>query len=191
MPHLELLFPYKIYLSFPEAQASEPQATETQPQSTQQQTPAEVSEKEPPPQPQKPSKEESDSSMMTLSEGGASGFGMSSATFNVDDFTGAAHMSYPISVPPARGGLAPQLSLNYSSSGGNGWLGVGWDLSMGFIQRRGPRKGVPKYDDTDVFELQLGGAPQELVPIGGGEYRLRNEGAYLKIKYSSGNYWEV
>jgi RHS repeat-associated protein len=114
-------------------------------------------------------------------------------SFKVDDFTGAAHVSFPIAVPPARGGLAPQLSLNYSSSGGNGWLGVGWDLSVGFIQRRGPRKGVPKYNDTqDVFELQLGGAPQELVPIGGGEYRLKIEGAYLKIRYySAGNYWEV
>jgi hypothetical protein len=102
-------------------------------------------------------------------------------------------MRYPIQVPPARAGLSPKLSINYSSSGGNGWLGVGWDLSMGFIQRRGPRKSVPKYNDTiDLFELNLGGASQELVPIGSGEYRLRIEGAYLKIKYySSGNYWEV
>jgi len=102
-------------------------------------------------------------------------------------------LSYPLAVPPARGGLAPQISLSYSSSGGNGWLGVGWDLSLGYIQRRGPRKGVPKYNDTeDVFELTLGGAPQELVPIGGNAYRLRIEGAYLKIQYyTSGNFWAV
>ena len=77
---------------------------------------------------------------------------------------------------------------------GNTWLGIGWDLSAGFIQRRGPRKGIPTYNDTlDVFELQLDGeAPQQLVSIGDGEYRLRIEGTYLKIKYySSGNYWEV
>jgi YD repeat-containing protein len=115
-----------------------------------------------------------------------------SVSFTVDDFTGAAHLSYPISVPPARAGLSPQISISYSSSGGNGWLGVGWDLAAGgYIQRRGPRKGVPKYDSTDVFELSLGGAPQELVSIGNNEYRLRIEGAYLKIVRYAGNYWQV
>jgi RHS repeat-associated protein len=111
----------------------------------------------------------------------------------VDDFSGAAHLSYPIVVPPGRSGLSPQLSLNYSSTGVNGWLGVGWDIPVGSIQRRGPRKGVPKYNDTnDVFELNLGGASQELVPIGGDEYRLKIEGALLKVKYySTGNYWEL
>jgi RHS repeat-associated protein len=117
----------------------------------------------------------------------------SPVSFTVDDFTGAAHLSYPIAVPPARGGLAPQLALNYSSSAGNGWIGVGWDLNLGYIQRRGPRKAVPTYDDTkDVFELNLGGGPQELIPIGGNAYRLRIEGAYLEIQYyTSGNYWTV
>jgi len=115
------------------------------------------------------------------------------ASLKVDEFTGAAHMSYPIVVPPGRSGLSPQLSINYTSTGGNGWLGVGWDLPVGYIQRRGPRKAVPKYDDTkDVYELNLGGSSQELVPIGSDEYRLRIEGALLKIKYNlSGNYWEV
>jgi hypothetical protein len=70
-------------------------------------------------------------------EGGASASGAAagetgpSVSFSVDDFSGSAHLSYPIAVPPARGGLAPQLSLGYNSSGGNGWIGVGWDLSVG------------------------------------------------------------
>jgi hypothetical protein len=193
IPHLELLLPYKIHFSLPEAQASEPQATETQPQTTQPQAPTEASDNEPSSQPQEIPKEESASSMTTLSGGGASEMGGSSVSFKVDDFSGAAHLSYPLVVPPGRNGLNPNLSLNYLSAGGNGWLGVGWDLSVGFIQRRGVRKGVPKYDSTDLFEIQLGGgSPQELLPIGGDEYRLRIEGVYLKIKYdSSGNYWEL
>ncbi|OGP77592.1 MAG: hypothetical protein A2V86_17690, partial [Deltaproteobacteria bacterium RBG_16_49_23] len=194
MPHLELLFPYRFHFHPPKAEAAEAQTTDSQADSPQETAPTGTGEQGTPPSASSPEKPgEQPESVTSSSPSDALSPQISQASFKVDDFTGAAHMSYPITVPPARGGLAPQLSLNYSSSGGNGWLGVGWDLSVGFIQRRGPRKGVPKYDDTkDVFELQLGGAPQELVPIGGGEYRLRIEGAYLKIiYYSSGNYWVV
>ena len=118
------------------------------------------------------------------------------ASFQVDNFVGSARENYPILVPPARGGLSPKLSLNYNSSGGNGWLGLGWDLSIGFIQRKGVRKGVPKYNDTDVFEINLDGTLNELVHFQDGtgyrDYRLRIEGAYLKIRYyTSTKHWEV
>jgi hypothetical protein len=42
---------------------------------------------------------------------------------------GAATITIPIQVPRGVGGLEPQLSLNYSSSAGNGLLGIGWTLS--------------------------------------------------------------
>ena len=48
--------------------------------------------------------------------------------FRVDE-SGAAIYSVPISVPAGTAGAAPQLSLNYSSHGGNGLLGRGWSLS--------------------------------------------------------------
>lgn len=41
---------------------------------------------------------------------------------------GAATISIPIQVPRGIGGMEPQLSLNYSSAGGNGLLGIGWWL---------------------------------------------------------------
>jgi hypothetical protein len=49
--------------------------------------------------------------------------------------TGTAATSIPIAVPPGRQGLQANISLNYNSGGQNGWLGVGWSLDMGAIQR--------------------------------------------------------
>lgn len=46
---------------------------------------------------------------------------------------GTAELSYPIEIPDGRG-IQPDLSLAYSSGGGNGWVGVGWDISVGSIE---------------------------------------------------------
>ena len=46
---------------------------------------------------------------------------------------GDAGLSYPIDLPRGRLGIQPDLSISYNSSGGNGWLGLGWDLSAGAI----------------------------------------------------------
>ncbi|GAA4736631.1 hypothetical protein GCM10023263_93880 [Phytohabitans rumicis] len=53
--------------------------------------------------------------------------------------------SYPLSVPPAPGGLVPELALGYSSgavdgqtlarNGQTSWIGEGWDLQTGYIER--------------------------------------------------------
>lgn len=58
--------------------------------------------------------------------------------------TGAATYSVPIEVPPGRNGIAPNLTLRYNSYQKNGWIGVGWDLDMGAIQRS-TKRGV-NYD---------------------------------------------
>jgi len=50
--------------------------------------------------------------------------------------------------------LTPNLALTYDSSGGNGWVGVGWSLDgVGLIERASPGKGAPRYNATDVFLL--------------------------------------
>jgi RHS repeat-associated protein len=196
MPNYELLFPYKIHFGLPEAEAAET-TEQTQAQAADTSVKAE-SEASRTTATTESVSTNSTGTTATTSEGssgdiGSSGQTSPTASFKVDDFTGAAHLSYPIAIPPARSGLSPQLSLNYVSSGGNGWIGVGWGLSVGSIQRKGPRRGVPKYNNTnDVYELNIGGAPQELVPIGNDEYRLKIEGAYFKVQYySAGNYWMV
>lgn len=43
--------------------------------------------------------------------------------------SGALTYSVPIPLPPGRGKLAPQLSLNYNSQSGSGIAGYGWSLS--------------------------------------------------------------
>jgi RHS repeat-associated protein len=68
-----------------------------------------------------------------------------SATWQVSAQTGDFTWSYPLRVPPAPGGLEPELALSYSSSAVDGrtsatnnqasWIGDGWDLSPGFVER--------------------------------------------------------
>jgi hypothetical protein len=106
-------------------------------------------------------------------------------------FTGAFAYTYPLQVPNGRNGMHPELALVYNSQAGNGWLGVGWDLSVGSIQRS-TVKGVPTYDDAlDKFTFILAGQSEELVPVGVGsdgsgaykEYRAQIESAFLRFRY--------
>jgi hypothetical protein len=54
-----------------------------------------------------------------------------------DSIAGSASHSYPISLPPGRNGLTPNLPLSYSSGQGSNvsTVGYGWDVSIPFIQR--------------------------------------------------------
>ncbi len=63
-----------------------------------------------------------------------------------DKFSGAFSYAIPIKVPPGRGGLEPRLTLLYRSTNSHSWLGQGWDLNPGRIERS-TRNGVPKYDN--------------------------------------------
>ncbi len=60
---------------------------------------------------------------------------------------GTANLSYPIEVPPGRNNLQPNVAVQYNSSGGNGWMGLGWDIPMQAITID-TRWGVPRYDST-------------------------------------------
>ncbi|MCP2353298.1 RHS repeat-associated protein [Nonomuraea thailandensis] len=69
-----------------------------------------------------------------------------SASWDVSAHTGDFTWSYPLRVPPAPGGLEPGLTLGYASSVVDGrtstannqtsWVGEGWDLSAGFVERQ-------------------------------------------------------
>ena len=105
--------------------------------------------------------------------------------------TGAATYSIPIEVPPGRGNIAPNLSLTYNSYSGNSWVGVGWNLDMGAIQRS-TKHGLDygKADYVAVVQNSI----SEIVPRpdwGSGLYSNKIEGVFLKYHLTSGNAWEV
>jgi hypothetical protein len=94
---------------------------------------------------------------------------------------GAARLSYPIAVPPGRRGMAPDLTIDYNSGGGNGALGVGWRLSLPVIQRS-TRNGL-HYNGTS-FEHD----GDDLVPRldwGNGYYGARREVHFSKYQMTS------
>src|SRR5579859_6486857 len=76
---------------------------------------------------------------------------------------GGASISYPIEVPAGRAHLQPQLAISYSSGGGDGWLGTGWDLSVPSIGID-TRWGVPRFDAQNETETySMGG--EQLSPV--------------------------
>ena len=111
-------------------------------------------------------------------------------SFQPDLFTGRATTAIPIVVPPGRRGLAPTLALSYASSSRNGPVGVGWSLEVGAIERS-TKRGVPTYDGSDTFTLQMGGVHSELVKIPDGTYRLKDEGLFLKVEDLGVSGWQV
>ncbi len=112
-------------------------------------------------------------------------------SFQPDLFTGRATTSIPIAVPPGRKGIQPSLALSYSSSSRNGWLGVGWGLDLGYIERS-TKNGVPKYDSSDTYAFMFQGVASDLVQIPDLTYRAKDEGLFLRFENKgSPNGWEV
>jgi RHS repeat-associated protein len=114
--------------------------------------------------------------------------------------TGDATLSYPLQTPAGRAGVQPELALRYDSSGGNGWAGVGWDVSLPAITIE-TRWGVPRYDaglETETYLL----AGQQLTPLAHRSapvartaekvFHTRVEGEFAKIVRhgaSPADYW--
>ncbi|WP_235594082.1 SpvB/TcaC N-terminal domain-containing protein [Leptospira interrogans] len=109
---------------------------------------------------------------------------------------GTVNLSYPIVTPSGRAGVEPKLSLTYSSTGGDGWLGVGWSLGLGSITRT-PEYGALWYDARDTFTWN----GTKLVKVAGsttnenGTYRPEITSEDLVVlrlsNIESGGVWEV
>ncbi|MFC1546677.1 toxin TcdB middle/N-terminal domain-containing protein, partial [bacterium] len=114
-------------------------------------------------------------------------------------YTGAFTYTYPIEVPSGRCGIQPDLKLVYNSNNGNGWLGIGWDLSAGGAIYRNTKNGIPEYSTNDTYIFSLHGATQELVMWDDGTdetgyfrgYQARIEtGGFIRFRhYTSSNIW--
>ena len=114
--------------------------------------------------------------------------------------TGDAYLAYPIETPPGRGGMQPQLSIAYNSGGANGWMGLGWNLTLPTVAID-TRWGVPRYDPGKETETYLLNGSQ-LTPLAHrGElvdrsaekvFQERIEGAFNRIvRHGTAptNYW--
>jgi len=69
--------------------------------------------------------------------------------------TGNASLGYPLNLPAGRNGMQPQVAIGYNSGGGNGWLGLGWNVQMPSVSID-TRWGVPRYDtinETETYTL--------------------------------------
>ena len=113
--------------------------------------------------------------------------------------SGTANLAYPIGIPAGRQGMQPALAVAYSSGGGNGWMGIGWDIGVPVITVE-TRWGVPRYDPLLESEGYLLNGQQLVTKdtqgryeplIHRGDWRARKsgdvrfytrvEGAFLKI----------
>lgn len=106
-----------------------------------------------------------------------------SASVQPDLFTGALTTSVPLLVPPGRHGMQPTLALAYESSAGNDWVGMGWKLGLGAVERQ-TRFGVD-YSAHD-YTLGVNGIAGDLVPAPSPapstEYRLKIEGPFVRVQ---------
>ncbi|MFT7873096.1 MULTISPECIES: RHS repeat-associated core domain-containing protein [Amycolatopsis] len=140
-----------------------------------------------------------------------------SATWEVAAHTGDFSWSYPLRVPPAPGGLEPSLALSYRSSAVDGrtsvsnnqpsWIGEGWDLWPGFIERT---YGACVDDDASTGDLcwksdnataaYNGGGGMLICCDGDKKWRAKNDdGARIERVFDGGvqngdddhEYWKV
>jgi hypothetical protein len=121
-----------------------------------------------------------------------------------DLFTGSFAYSIPIEAAPARNGSEPDLALTYSSSGENGWCGVGWNLEIGYIERN-TKDGIPvrwdnqtppspmaEYDDSKGFVFNLFGRQGKLILFSGNEFRPEIDEHFMRfILNTTANRWEL
>ena len=108
--------------------------------------------------------------------------------------SGSAEYSIPIEIPPGTAGVQPELSLNYSSQGRNGLLGVGWSIGGLSVIHRCPATLVKDgfidgidFDSNDRFCLD----GQPLIAVTGTygadltEYKTELDGFSKIVSYDS------
>jgi RHS repeat-associated protein len=144
-----------------------------------------------------------------------------SASWQVSAQTGDFTWSYPLRVPPAAGGLEPDLALSYASSAVDGrtsatnnqasWVGDGWDLSPGFVERTygacaeddmggttPPKVGDLCWRSDNATASYNGGGGELICCDGAGRWRARSDdGARIERLTGAGNgddngeYWKI
>jgi RHS repeat-associated protein len=133
-----------------------------------------------------------DPTKLSLPKGPASVEGLG-RSFEPSLASGTASYGIEVKLPPAVGGFSPRLSLDYDSAGGVSELGMGWKLGGVPRIRRRIEEGLPRFDDSDSFELSGLGTPCELLEVSPRVFRLRYEdGSFVRVQRSAdGGQWEA
>jgi RHS repeat-associated protein len=106
--------------------------------------------------------------------------------------SGTASFGVDIAVPPAANGFSPKLSLDYDAGGGVSELGLGFRLGGLPSIRRRTENGLPRFDDTDAFELSGVGIPCDLLEMSDGYFRPQYESSFTRVERGSdGKSWEA
>jgi RHS repeat-associated protein len=127
-------------------------------------------------------------SIISLPQGPGSIEGLG-ASFEPNAQSGGASYRVPFQLPPAVGGLVPSLGLAYSTGTGVSEVGLGWTLTVPSVRRR-TENGVPHYDESDTFALSGLGADGDLIQLDRGEYRMRFESAFVRVRRKD-DLWEI
>ncbi len=106
---------------------------------------------------------------------------------NVND-SGILSYNYPLTIAPGRLGLTPSLSLSYNNRNrDDGVFGVGWSLSIPYIERTN-KKGIDTtYTDNYFSSSQAG----ELALVSGTTYAPRVENGEFSSYDFDGTKWTV
>lgn len=101
--------------------------------------------------------------------------------FSVNAVNGTSSFSIPLPFSSARG-ASPSINLFYSSGAGNGFFGLGWNISLGSIKRK-TDKGLPQYLDSTDSDTFLFSEAEDLVPEFkkglDGSFELDSDGEYI------------
>lgn len=108
---------------------------------------------------------------------------------------GDTGFSFELAVPAGRRGMQPQIAVSYSSGGGNGIMGKGFDVSYGSCITTDTRFGLPNYDTNDTYMFD--GILLKETSRRGTEitYKPLKEVSFSRIKRigagTENDYWEV
>lgn len=86
---------------------------------------------------------------------------------------GEANVSYPIKIPAGRKGMQPQIAIQYSNEGGNGWLGQGWNISTPSVSID-TKWGVPSFSTNEESEIYSINGEQLMYPKQAGKDWMPN-----------------
>ncbi|MFF1452609.1 RHS repeat-associated core domain-containing protein [Streptomyces sp. NPDC058274] len=147
-------------------------------------------------------------------------------SWDVSTGSGAFNYNLPIQLPKPPMGVAPSLSMSYNSQSVDGrtsasnnqasWAGMGWDLNVGFIERRYrncTQDGLPtigdmcwdspnsaKEPDGAEYVISLNGTTSELIQdnTGTGSYHLKDDPGWRVQRLfngygagRNGEYWVI